>query len=61
MVENEDGRCVGIKCQEKDWVRRGRSRHLAQGGEQEVFVLEDGGPGLDVLGGAGKVGCSIVG
>jgi hypothetical protein len=60
MVEHEDSWRVGVECQEKDRVLRGRSRHLAQGGEQEVFVLEDGGLGLDALGGSGKVGCSIV-
>jgi hypothetical protein len=40
VVENEDGRRGGVEGQEKDRVRRGGSRHLAEGGEQEVFVLE---------------------
>jgi hypothetical protein len=61
VVEKEHGRRGGIEGQEKDRVRRGGSGHLAQGGEQDVFVLEDSGPGPNVPDGTGKVGCTVVG
>jgi hypothetical protein len=61
VVEKEHGRRGGVEGQEKDRVRRGGSGHLAEGGEQDVFVLEDGGPSLNELGAAGKGGCAVVG